>query len=632
MKILCLLFACLALPAHARIDLNAVLEASRSHNLPLLARMSEAALGDPLEMYPRYQWLTAQITTLPEADANNFLARYPDTPLAERFRAEWLKELGHRQSWASYAAEYPKLENPNNELQCFFAQAGMALGTEQALNAVRAIWFSGQAQPQACGPVFDALQAQGKLTSDDVWQRLRLVLFNDNIDLAVSIATRIDSASAINYKQLSILRTQPEKGWPQPAESRAGRELALYSLGRIARNTPERAAQLLSEVEAHWPEPDRQYAWRLIGVQAAKKHNPQANDWLARGGREGMDAESRAWSIRAGLRAGDWKGVLERIDTLPEQQRQEPCWRYWRARALKELGRITEANPLLADIANGGDFYSLLAREDLGTVLEPASIQYQASEDEIRAVQQWPAVKRAQALFQQNWRTEAVREWNWGMRGQTDQMLLAASEFARRQGWYDRAIYSAERTRELHNASLRYLTPYREVVEKLARTEGLDPAWVYGLMRQESRFIADAKSSAGARGLMQLMPATAKWIAGKLGIKRFNPNDALDIRTNVMLGSRYLREIWSGLNESQVMASAGYNAGPNRARAWQATQPLDASIYIETIPFSETRDYVKKVMTNAVHYSQVFGSGQTSLKSRLGKIPAKAGNDSDNPE
>ncbi len=631
MKKLCLILACLALPAHARLDLSAMLEASRSHNLPQLARMSEATLGEPLEMYPRYHWLTAQITTLAESDASAFLARYPDTALAERFRAEWLKELGQRQNWASFAAEYPKLENPNAELQCFYAQAGLALGDERPQNAVRPLWFSGQRQPQSCNPVFESLRALGKLSNEDVWQRLRLVLFNDNTELAASLATQIEAAAVINPKQLAALRAQPENGWPQAAESRAGRETALYILARIARDTPERAAQLLSDVEALWPEADRQYGWRLIGVQAARKHHPQANDWLVRGGQKGMDADSRAWSIRAGLRAGDWKGVAERIESLPEREQQETTWRYWHARAIKELGRTAEANPLLAALASGNDFYSLLAREDLGTVLEPAAIQYQASEDEIRTVQQWPAVKRAQALFQQNWRTEAVREWNWAMRGQTDQLLLAAAEFARRQGWYDRAIFSADRTRQLHNLSLRYLAPYRDIVEKQAQSEGLDSAWVYGLMRQESRFVADAKSGAGARGLMQLMPATAREVAAKLGIKRFDQNDAQDIRTNVMLGSRYLREVWSRLNESQVMASAAYNAGPSRARAWQAAQPLDAAIYIENIPFSETRDYVKKVMTNAVHYAQVFGSGQTSLKTRLGKIPAKRSNGPDMP-
>jgi soluble lytic murein transglycosylase len=199
-------------------------------------------------------------------------------------------------------------------------------------------------------------------------------------------------------------------------------------------------------------------------------------------------------------------------------------------------------------------------------------------------------------------------------------MLLAAAEGARRQGWHDRAIFAADRTRQLHNYGLRYLTPYREIVEKNARTEKLDPAWVYGLMRQESRFISEAKSGVGARGLMQLMPATAKWVGKKLGWKKFDVNDVSD---NVALGSRYLNEIWRQLSSSQVLASAGYNAGPGRARAWQADRPLEAAIYIENIPFAETRDYVKKVMANAMHYAPAFGSEAGSLKARIGTIPAK---------
>lgn len=619
-KLLAITLVCLALPAHARLDLSALLEASRSRNLPQLARMTEAAQGDVLEMYPRYHLLTTQITTLSEDDASDFLARYADTPLAERFRAEWLKELGRRQNWASYAAEYPKLESPNHELKCLQAQALLALGRDGALGLARPIWFSGKGQPSACGPVFESLYAAGKLNKEDAWQRIRLALAEDSLELAASLAEKVGAPGAFNAKTLAALRTQPEKGWPQP-DTRAGRETALYLLSRLARSAPERAARLLSEVESHWPEADRRYGWSMIGEQAARKQHPHASAWFVHAGE--MDAEARAWSVRAALRAGDWLSVLERIDAMPAQEQQETAWRYWRARALRELGRASEANPLFDALADGRDFYSLLAREELGTVLEAPDVQYRPSEEEIRAIQQIPGIKRARALFDQGWRNEAVREWSWAMRGLADTLLLASAEHARRQGWLDRAIYSAERTKQLHNHTLRYLAPHRDIVLKQAREEGLDPAWVYGLMRQESRFVSDARSGVGAQGLMQLMPATAKWVANKLGWKKFNQNDVHDIQTNVALGTHYLSGIWQQLDSSQVLATAGYNAGPGRARAWKSDGPLDAAVYIETIPFSETRDYVKKVMANAVHYSATFGSGQTSLKARIGTIPGK---------
>ena len=623
MKKICLILPFLTLPVYAAIDLNAVQDAARSRNVTQLVRMADAAKGDLLEMYPRYILLTTQITTLDPADARVFLARYGNTPQAERFRAEWLLELGRRMDWASFLAEYPKLESPSTELRCFFAQASLNQGNSQPLNSVRANWFSGQNQPAACAPAFDALFAQGKLGSEDAWNRLRLALMENNIDLAAAIAPRISDVAPFTAKQLANLRANPEKNWPQSAQTRAGREAALYVLNRIARSAPETAAQNLASVESGWPESDRLFAWRMIGVIAAKKLHPSANAWLERGKGSDDDADSRAWAIRAALRVADWQRVLERIDALPEDERNDSAWRYWRGRALKELGATQEANQQLISAANGHDFYSLLARDDLGTILEPAEAQYRASEDEIRQIPLLPGVQRASALFEQNWRTEAVREWNWAMRGQSDQVLLAAAEYARRQGWYDRAIYAAERTRQLHNFSLRYLTPYRDIIDSQAREEGLEPAWVYGLMRQESRFVSDAKSRVGAGGLMQLMPATAKWVANKLGWKKYNADDVHDIATNVTLGSRYLGDVWKQLSNSQVLASAGYNAGPGRARAWQSDTPLDAAIYIENIPFTETRDYVKKVMTNAVHYAQIFGTAQTSLKTRIGTIPSK---------
>jgi soluble lytic murein transglycosylase len=220
-------------------------------------------------------------------------------------------------------------------------------------------------------------------------------------------------------------------------------------------------------------------------------------------------------------------------------------------------------------------------------------------------------------------RLDAVREWNWSLRGADDRLLLAAAEVAREANWYDRAIYAADRTKVLHNYDLRYLAPFRDAVREYARSTGLDEAWVYGLMRQESRFVSQAKSGVGAGGLMQLMPATAKWVAGKLGL-RYETGMVNDAGTNVQLGTYYLRHVLDKLSSQPVLATAGYNAGPNRARGWQeADKSLEAPVYIESIGFSETRDYVKKVMTNAVYYAQAFGQGAQSLSARLGTIPPR---------
>ena len=231
-----------------------------------------------------------------------------------------------------------------------------------------------------------------------------------------------------------------------------------------------------------------------------------------------------------------------------------------------------------------------------------------------------PGLQRALAFYRLNLRFEGNREWIWAIRGFDDKQLLTAAEFARRHELYDRAINTAEKTIELHDFSVRYLAPYRDVMKDYVRQQGLDEAWVYGLIRQESRFIADARSRAGATGLMQLMPATARWVAQKIGLKNFRWTGVSDVGTNINLGTWYLRHVLDTLDNHPVLASAAYNAGPGRARGWRAGTPMEAAVYAETIPFNETRDYVKKVMSNASYYSQQFGQTLLSFKERIGVI------------
>ncbi len=243
-----------------------------------------------------------------------------------------------------------------------------------------------------------------------------------------------------------------------------------------------------------------------------------------------------------------------------------------------------------------------------------------------------PEILRSLTLLRLGLRVEGVREWNWAMRGLNDRELLAASVVAERAGNFDRAIAAADRTKEEHDYTLRYLTPYSEEVRPAARRQSLDDAWVYGLMRQESRFVTNAKSSAGASGLMQLMPATAKWVAKKIGLQDYHHGRVNDTETNLLLGTSYMRMVMESLDNHPVLASAAYNAGPGRARRWRAERSLEGAIYAETIPFTETRDYVKKVMSNAVYYSALFEGRPQSIKTRLGTISPRVNGDAKGEE
>jgi soluble lytic murein transglycosylase len=222
-------------------------------------------------------------------------------------------------------------------------------------------------------------------------------------------------------------------------------------------------------------------------------------------------------------------------------------------------------------------------------------------------------------------RFEGNREWNWALRGLTDQQLIATAEYARRIGLYDRVVNTADRTKQEHNFGLRYPTPYKDALSPIAQSIGLDPNWAYGLIRQESRFIMSAKSHVGASGLMQVMPATAKYVAKKIGMTNFKQSQLDDMNTNLTLGSNYLNMVLQDLDGSWALASAAYNAGPGRPKMWREKLPrsVEGAIFAETIPFNETRGYVKAVLANANYYSVLNSNKTPSLKQVLGTVSPK---------
>jgi soluble lytic murein transglycosylase len=328
--------------------------------------------------------------------------------------------------------------------------------------------------------------------------------------------------------------------------------------------------------------------------------------------------------VRAALRAGQWATVRDTIDRMSAAARQEATWTYWYGRSLAALGEPDGSRAYFLRIAGQPDFYGLLATEELGYVITPPEAMHEPSDEEVEAARRDPGLARALELIRLGIRTEGVREWLFSIRSLDDTRLLAAAELARRAGVYDRAISTADRTKRLHNFALRYPVPFRDVFGEYARTQGLDEAWVMGLVRQESRFIAEARSSAGAAGLMQVMPRTARFVAAKIGLRNYRPASVTDIETNVTLGTGYLKMVLDQLGHP-VLASAAYNAGPARARRWRDPErSLEGAIYAETIPFGETRDYVKKVTANAVFYAAMLEKKLTPIKARLGTIAPRS--------
>jgi peptidoglycan lytic transglycosylase len=619
-------------------DFMAARDAFRTGDTVQLQRLAGRFRHSPLEPYLTYYQLKLNLGTEDPAAIRKFLARPEDTPLIDRLRGEWLKLLGKNQQWEAFDKEYPHLENGDTELACYALQSRRRMQEQEALREARKLWFSGDGQPESCVVLFEAALAAGIISEQDVWQRLRLALEAGNVSLARQLAGRLPEQEAPSAASLDRAYNDPERYLIRAhleKANRGQRAVVLFALQRLARQLPPLAFAHWRKIATYFPEPEQRYFYGWLGYEAARNLDPHALEWYREAGNEPLNSQQLAWRARAALRALNWREVLASINAMEPEQQREEAWRYWKARALQALGR-KDAQALFTALSGEYNFYGQLAAEELGVApgaSMTSSADYLPGKAEIAEIEAMPGIRRAVALYRMDMRTDALQEWSWAVRNLDDKHLLAAAEVARRNGMYDRAIGTAERTVQLHDFSLRYLAPYRAELQPHIRESGLDEAWVYGLMRQESRFVTQAKSGAGAAGLMQIMPATARWAARKLGMRDYRHALVHELETNLRLGTYYLKTVLSRFGNNPVLASTAYNAGPSRARQWCGEIPLEGAIYVETIPFDETRHYVENVMSNTVYYSRLFGQPIKSLKQRLGVIaPRDAASQQPDPD
>lgn len=556
-----------------------------------------------------------------------FFERYEKSYVVEKLRADWIRWLGKRSTWNEVEAEYARMIAPEPDITCYNQQARLARNEKSALDEVEKTWLTMLEPSEACRAALDALVISQRIETDQVWARARRQVEANRPGQAKATLNYLPDSQMPDFRAfdsaissaMGYLARQPSS-W---SATKPGRELAAIAIQRIATNDPRTAADELEKLKSRMQDPEKQWAWGQIGLQAAKRHIPDAVIWYANAGKSVLSDDAYQWKVRAALRAQEWGIVRDTVLAMPPTLAALPEWTYWLGRAHKAGGRTSEADALFEKIAGQPNFYGNLADEELGrAIMTPPRAKAPTAEEQ-QAARDNPGIRRAMTFFRLEMRTEAVKEWNWSLRGMEDRELLAAADLAKRNQIWDRAINTADRTKSEHDYTLRFLAPYGEHVRPAALNQSLDDAWVYGLMRQESRFITSAKSNVGASGLMQLMPATAKWVAKKIGLRDFNHGRVNDTEINVLLGTSYMRLVMENLDNHPVLASAAYNAGPGRAKKWRADRPLEGAIYAETIPFSETRDYVKKVMSNAVYYSAQFNGKPDSLKTRLGTIGAR---------
>jgi len=580
--------------------------------------------GHALESYVAFWRLRLRLEEADPGELRNFLARNAGTVLAEQLRRDWLRVLGKNGQWELFREEHPLLVKADPDVACYALQERWRRQDASMFAEVKPLWQAPRALPAGCAPVVDAMLQSGDLTPQDLRDRFRLLVHANLMAEARRIAERLPADQAPSAIQIDNAAGAPARfleGSDVGLKTAAGRELAIVALTSLVRSDLQRAVSCWDgRMRERFPLEDQQYVWAMLATHAARRHLPEALDWFGKAGEMPLSDEQLAWRARIALRQENWPEVKSAIERMSPSERHEPVWIYWLGRSLCALGAQEDGRTLLGRIAGEHHFYGRLAAEELEMPLEIPPKAAPPTREEIAEVAALDGVRRALALYRLGLRTEAVDEWRWTVRTMDDRALLAAAELAKRNGIWDRAINTADRTVAEHDFTLRYPAPYRKVLSKQARVRKLDEPLLFGLVRQESRFIADARSSAGAAGLMQLLPSTARLVARKIGMKGFRPSRLGRPEVNAAIGAFYLRQVLDGFGGNAVLAAAAYNAGPGRARRWCDAKPLEGAIYIETIPFAETRQYVKKVMANAVYYDALSGGEQRSLKSRLGTI------------
>ena len=627
----------LAVPAAAQTANDDVIvemqQAFRKRDKNKLSQLLPAARGNTLEPWAAYWELRARLQEATQDEVQAFLTRWAGTYQEDRMRNDWLRLLGQRRDWGNFDAMYPAFRmGDDRELRCYAAVIDLAKGklTQQQVAGVKTDWLAQRDSEDGCNLAAAELYSAGKLGADDAWRRARQTMENGRSRAA---RAAVEMVAPVQLPAFATMVQSPIKFLTAKAklQSRDQQELATLALAKIAADNPDSAANLM---DATWGDllgaEKRDWIWGVIGKTQATRLSPEAVASFAKVGKDShLSDDMLGWKARAALRAGQWQQVRKSIEAMSEDERKDPTWVYWRAKAM-QAGKISDtqaqqARDLYQQIAGSQGFYEQLAQEELGQKISVPTGAAVIDEQARQNARSNPGLARALYAIGLGLRSEGVREWNYTTNlhqsgGMGDKELLAAADLACQRQIWDRCINTSERTKTVVDVTQRFPMPFKDAVVSRSREIGLDPAYVYGLIRQESRFIMDARSGVGASGLMQIMPATAKWTARKIGMTDFTPSSINDRDTNITLGTAYLKLALDDFDGSMAMAAAGYNAGPGRPRSWRNGPVLDGAIWAENVPFNETRDYVKKVLSNTTSYAAILTGQPQSLRARLGTV------------
>lgn len=576
----------------------------------------------PLLPYLKYRELRRRLYLFPYREVDKFLENHRDTYIGDLLNREWLETLAREDHWEDYRKYYPRADLHSDELKCFYLRARFNTGEESALEEVGKLWNVGYSQPDACDPLFRLWMNRGYLTDDIAWERHGKAIAKGNRSLSRYIAKKMSP----ELKRLADLYysvdRRPERLKDHgrfSSQSPRMHEIILHGLRRYAYRDPLEALKLWERYDArhYLPAEDRARTQEYLITHLAVEGHMEAAEGLLEQTEQITSSELIAWLVRDALRNEDWQRAYESIQLFPAEEQQSERWLYWRARALEHLD-ITDpdyagAEQIYTSLALTRGFYGFLASDILGHEYALVDRPVNPPSQTLEQMRNSPGMRRAKELLDLGRVISARREWFYATRGLEPTELLAAGKLAEQWSWYRKSIQAMIGARYWDDLELRFPLAYQEAVNSASANTNIEPTLLYAIARQESAFAADARSPAGAMGLMQLMPSTARRTARAIGVK-YRYWDLIDPIQNIQLGSRYLHQLLDQFNGNHIFATAAYNAGPERVKEWVAEKSvqLPYDIWIETIPYRETRGYVQNVLSFSVIYAYRLGK-QISL-------------------
>jgi soluble lytic murein transglycosylase len=614
-----------------RHDYRLAMAALKAGHLERYQSLRRQLDGYILRPYLDYAYYRDRVDQTPPAKLRKLISEYRDAPVSQWLRIRWLTALADRHDRDGFLAAYEPVPR-HNELDCHQIGYRIEAGADwKALEArLDELWRYGRKRPANCEKLFRAWRDAGGLKRDRVWARIGLAMDRAQLSLAEDIARHyLEREDRVWVKRWVAMHRNPKQELEHigyPLKRPVARMVVIHGINRLARDDPQQAMQTWQRLSGRpeITEADRQQVLHDLGLRAAWKRLAVAADWLAAVSHRTDDSEFSFWRLHSALQLGRWQQARRFLDDLTLDQQGENHWRYFRARILEQTGEPVKARALYARLSTERDYYGFLAADRSGLDYQYRNRDLVASKEEIAEMSARPALRMAREFFELGELAAARRQWAWAIRDMTDRELEIAALVAHRWGWHDRAIMTVGRSGHYDDLDLRFPLAYEGLVRRSAKTAGIDPTWVYGVLRQESAFITDARSSAGALGLMQLMPRTGRQVARQLKLKLRSNWAILNVENNLLLGASYLGSVLEDYGGNQALATAAYNAGPHRVSRWlpeQGTQ--DADLWVESIPFDETRRYVKNVLSYATVYGHRLDYPEQRMSERMRVVASR---------